>query len=135
MAGMAFESRHLSIFIERATAEVYDYVSNPANLPAWAPGLCTSVEQVDGRWYAESPLGRVAVIFAPGNDFGVLDHEVTVPSGETYYNPVRVIANDDTSELIFTVRRLPDASEADFARDIEAVAADLARLRQLLEQA
>lgn len=35
--------------------------------------------------------------------------------------------------MVFTLRRLPDMTDEEFARDAEAVAADLARLKQLLE--
>jgi hypothetical protein len=40
-------------------------------------------------------MGRVTVTFAPRNDFGVLDHDVTLPSGETVYNPLRVISDGE----------------------------------------
>ncbi|MEV6492133.1 SRPBCC family protein, partial [Actinoplanes sp. NPDC051633] len=96
------ESRHVSTQIDRPVREVYEYASDPANLPAWAPGLTSSIEQVDGRWIAESPLGRVVVAFVPENEFGVLDHDVTLPTGETVHNSFRVIADGDGSEVVFT---------------------------------
>lgn len=84
---MTSESRHLSTVIERPTATVYGYAAEPANLAHWAAGLAsTTVEQVDGQWVADSPMGRVTVTFAARNDFGVLDHVVTLPSGESVYN-------------------------------------------------
>src|SRR5690242_10971434 len=85
------DSRHISAHIERAAKEVYDYASNPSSLPEWASGLGSSIDMIDGRWIAESPMGRVVVAFTPRNEFGVLDHSVTLPSGETVYNPMRVI--------------------------------------------
>lgn len=81
------------------------------------------------------PLGRVTVAFTPRNDLGVLDHDVTLPSGETVHNPVRVIADGTASEVVFTLRRQPGTTDADFERDADAVAADLARLKELLESA
>jgi hypothetical protein len=67
------------------------------------------------------------------NPYGVLDHWVTLESGERFYNPMRVVADGDGCELVFTLRRQPGVSEADFDRDAEAVAADLAAVRRLLE--
>jgi hypothetical protein len=32
--------------------------------------------------------------FVPRNEYGVLDHEVTLPSGESVHNPMRVIADE-----------------------------------------
>ncbi len=45
-------------------------------------------------------MGRVALAFVPRNDFGVLDHDVTLPSGETVYNPMRVIADGTGCEVV-----------------------------------
>ena len=135
MAGpsMAAESRHLGIRIDRPAAEVYDYVSQPANLPRWAAGLGSSIELIDGQWVAESPLGRIVVAMVEQNPYGVLDHWVTLATGERFYNPMRVIADGDGCELVFTLRRQPGVSETDFERDAAAVAADLAAVRRLLE--
>ncbi|WP_225800310.1 SRPBCC family protein [Streptomyces sp. NK15101] len=130
------ESRHLSVHVDRTVDEVYAYASDPANLPAWAHGLGQSIEKVGEEWIADSsPLGRVTVRFVPRNELGVLDHDVTLPSGETFHNPVRVIADGTGSEVVFTLRRQPGTSDGDFERDAETVAADLARLKELLESA
>ncbi|MFI8165106.1 SRPBCC family protein [Streptomyces sp. NPDC085931] len=126
-------SRHLSVFIDRPQREVYDYVGDPAHVPDWAPGLASSLHPVDGRWVGESPMGRIVVDFTPRNDFGVLDHDVTLPSGHTVHNPMRVIADGSGCEVVFTLRRQPWMSDEEFRRDAEAVSADLARLKRLME--
>lgn len=130
---MTRESTHLSVFIARSSADVYAYASQPRNLPAWAAGLSNSIHEANGHWVADSPMGRVTVAFAPVNAFGVLDHDVTLPNGETVYNPVRVIPDGDHSEVIFTLRRRDGMSVDEFRRDAEAVTADLEKLKALLE--
>ena len=130
---MTAESRHLGVRIDRPLAEVYDYACQPANLPEWAAGLGSSIELVEGRWIAESPLGRVVVAMTEPNRYGILDHQVTLANGQRFYNPMRAIADGDGCELVFTLRRQPDTSDADFDADAEAVAADLATLKRLLE--
>jgi hypothetical protein len=129
------DSRHISAHIDRLAQEVYDYASNPSNLPEWAPGLGSSVERIDGQWIVESPMGRVVVAFAPRNEFGVLDHDVTLPSGQTFYNPMRVTVDGTGSEIIFILRRQPGMSDEDFVRDAAAVFADLTKLKRVLERA
>ena len=57
---------------------------------------------------------------------------MTLPSGETVTNPMRVIANEDGCDVIFTVRRRPGMDDAELASDVEAVTKDLATLRSLL---
>jgi hypothetical protein len=132
---MAAGSRHISTHIDRPAQEVYDYASNPSNLPEWAPGLGSSVERVGGQWIVESPMGRVVVAFAARNEFGVLDHDVTLPSGETFYNPVRVTADGTGCEVVFTLRRQPGMTDDDFKRDADAVLADLITLKRVMERA
>ncbi|HET7015719.1 MAG TPA: SRPBCC family protein [Streptosporangiaceae bacterium] len=130
---MTAESKHLSEWIDADVDEVYAYARDPSNLPQWAPGLGSSVEQVDGQWFVETSGGRVGLDFAPLNDYGVLDHDVTLPSGEVIYNPMRVTRNGNGSEIVFALRRLPGMTDEEFARDAAAVAADLARLKQVIE--
>ena len=76
--------------IERPAATVYAFAADPAHLPLWAAGLSGSIEQVDGEWLAQSPMGLVTVRFAPRNDDGVLDHTVVLPDGEAVHNRLRV---------------------------------------------
>ncbi|MGY0006921.1 SRPBCC family protein [Micromonospora sp. I033] len=130
---MSTESRHLSVHVDRPVAEVYAFASDPANLPRWAPGLGSSVVWEDGYWFVETPEGRARLSFAPRNEYGVLDHEVVTPSGETVYVPLRAIADGDGCEVVFTLRRSPGMTGADFERDSGLVSADLARLKAVLE--
>ncbi|WP_184949187.1 SRPBCC family protein [Paractinoplanes abujensis] len=132
---MTTDTAHLAERIDRPVNDVYAYVSNPANVTTWAPGLGSSVEQVDGAWFVDSDgLGRVRVEFAPKNGFGVADHVVTLESGEQFLNPLRVVPYGEGSEIVFSVRRMPGVSDEDFARDTGLVAADLARLKDILEK-
>jgi hypothetical protein len=133
MAAVPSESRQISEWIDRPAADVYDYASDPANLPNWAPGLGDSVENVDGKWFVDTESGRVGFAFVERNPFGVLDHDVTLPSGEVIYNPMRVIPDGDGCEVVFTVRRRPDMTDEDFRRDAGLVQADLTRLKSVLE--
>jgi hypothetical protein len=91
------------------------------------------VENVDGRWFVDTASGRVGFAFVERNTFGVLDHDVTLPSGEVIYNPMRVMRDGDGCEVVFTLRRLPDMTDEDFERDAGLVQADLTRLKHLLE--
>ncbi len=132
---MVFDTVHISTSIERPADDVYAYASNPRNLSSWANGLAhRDAEFVDDVWVIDSPMGRVTVQFAPPNQFGILDHDVTLPSGEVVANPMRVIPNGDGCDVLFTVRRRAGVDEADFSADAEAVAADLATLRSLMQE-
>lgn len=130
---MTSPSTHIGIYVERPAREVYGFASDPANLPRWAAGLASTVEQVDGKWLAETPGGTVVVAFEAPNELGVLDHEVTLPSGEKVYNPMRVIPHGSGCEVVFTLRRRAGMTDDDLAQDAEAVSADLVTLKEILE--
>ena len=127
--------QHISISIGRPPGEVYEFAADPANMPRWAAGLARSEMKKDGdAWVADAPFGRVRVTFAPKNTLGVIDHDVTLESGVTVHNPVRVIPNGDGSEFIFTLFHRAGMSDDQFASDRQAVERDLKTLRDLLER-
>lgn len=129
------DSRHISLLINRPAADVYRYAADPKNLPDWAAGLAVGqlTRQGDG-WAVESPMGRIVVEFTPPNDLGVLDHVVSLPSGEEVFNPFRVIpAGSDWAEVVFTLRPRPQMSDAEVDADAAAIATDLGALKQILE--
>jgi hypothetical protein len=126
-------SRTVSVSIAQSPAKVYEFVSNPAHLPQWAPGFVRSITQRDNSWLAETSLGTVTFKFAEPNIFGVLDHAVTFRSGETFSNPMRVVANGEGSEVLFTVFQHASMSDAEFDKDTRVVLGDLQKLKTLVE--
>lgn len=131
---VTFESQHINVSINRTADQVYEFTSNPENLPRWAEGLSGSIKNVDGDWIANSPMGKVKVKFTDKNKFGILDHEVTLPSGGKVYNPMRVFPNNEGSEVVFTLYHRPEMSDEMFAKDAMAVKRDLKKLKALLER-
>jgi len=131
------ESRHVSIGIEAAPEAVYEFAADPQTWPRWAAGLAEGgLRATPDGWVADSPMGPVRVEFAPPNTFGVLDHLVRLPSGEAVYNPMRVVpsgVNEPRCEVVFTVRRRPGMTDTQFHADADAVGADLATLKRLVE--
>jgi uncharacterized protein YndB with AHSA1/START domain len=126
--------RHVSITIARSPADVYAFASDPRNLPRWAAGLARSEVRPDGdAWIADAPFGKVRVKFVEPNALGVMDHDVTMESGVTVHNPMRVVPNGNGSEFVFTVIRRPGVSDDEFAKDTAAVEKDLKTLKDLLE--
>lgn len=125
-------SYHVSRVIAATPEAVYKFASNLDNLPKWAAGLAVAEVARDGDvLLVESPMGQVRVRFVERNSFGVLDHDVTLPSGTVVTNPVRVLPHPDGAEMVFTVRQI-ELSDSEFARDVEMVASDLDRLAREL---
>jgi hypothetical protein len=110
-------ARHISVSIARPWREVYDFASSPANFPRWADGLD----------------GEAKVEVSPTNDFGVIDHDVVLPDGTKVHVPLRVIANGNGAEVVFTLFQRDGMSDDEMARDAAMVSRDLAGLKALLE--
>jgi len=133
MAAMSV-SRTLSVSIGRHPCKVYEFVSDPENLPKWAKGLGESVKKQGTDWIVDTPQGQMKFNFVEKNIFGVLDHYVTTSSGMEIYVPLRVLANGTGSEIIFTLFRLPDMTDEKYAEDMKLVEQDLQTLKDLLEK-
>lgn len=125
----------VSVSVADDPERVHAYVTDPQNLPEWAPRLALGVTPPHGggdEWTVETTDGPVGLRFVPANPYGVADHRVRLPGGVEVVNPMRVLPNGDGSEVMFTLFRQPGTSDEAFARDRDAVVADLARLAEIL---
>lgn len=111
------EARHLSITIDVPFSRAYAFACEPKNFPRWAEGM----------------TGNAEIQYSPKNEYGVLDHRVRIEGVPEIYVPLRMIANGDGTEVVFTLFRGPGMSDADFERDQAMVKKDLANLKKLLE--
>ena len=131
---MNFASRIVSQTCDASADAVYEFAHRVENLPRWAAGLATRLEQEDGQWFTDTPQGRLRIDMAPRNALRVMDHDVTLPGGLTVHNAFRVTPTGDGSLLSFVVLRMPDATDAEFDRDCTLVATDLRMLATLVER-
>ena len=104
--------------IEPPTLDVYNFISDPKNLPKWASGLDAAVK----------------VRFVERNKYGVLDHFISAGSLPEVYMPMRVFPNGEGAEVLITVFRQPGTSDEKFHEDTQWVLRDLEALKELLEK-
>jgi hypothetical protein len=129
-------SRTLSVSIDNEPGVVFAYVTDPHNLPSWAPGLALDVTPPgpgEREWTVRTADGPAQLRFVDDNPHGVADHWVRLGGAEVL-NPMRVLANGDGAEVLFTLFQPEGVGPADFDRDRAAVQADLERLAQLLDR-
>ena len=127
------EAKIVHITIERNWRDVYTFAARPENMQLWASGLAAGLELDGEDWVAHGALGNSRVRFTPLNDFGVLDHLVTLETGLQVHNALRVVANGDGAEVMFTLLRQPGMSKEQFDSDADWVQKDLIALKELLE--
>jgi hypothetical protein len=127
-------SKTLSVSIKRKPDEVYEFILNPENLPKWAPAFSQSVRKSEAEWIVETPEGPMKIRFVERNKLGVLDHYVSLTTGQEILNPMRVIPNGSGSEVMFTLFQLPHMSDKKFSEDTGLVERDLRTLKNVLEK-
>ncbi len=127
------KSSTLNVSIACPPAIVYEFVSNPENLPNWATAFCKSVRRSADGWLAETPDGPMKIEFVSRNPFGVLDHRVNPSPNVEILVPMRVIPNGSGSEVLFTLLQYPSMSDERFATDCDWVKRDLQTLKTILE--
>lgn len=129
----AMEAKNIHITIERNWCDVYAFAAKPENMPLWASGLAAGLEPDGEDWVVHGALGNVRVRFTPLNDFGVLDHLVTLETGLRVHNALRVVPNGSGAEVMFTLLKQPGMSKEQFDSDADWVQKDLIALKERLE--
>jgi len=128
-------SRTISVSIRRDPKVVYEFILNLENFPRWARSTFQSINQLNGKWVAETAQGSVTIDLTERNNFGILDHFVKLSSGAVIFVPMRVIKNGEGSEAIFTLFQKEDMPDNKFAEDAKSVKQDLNILKNLVEEA
>ena len=129
----AQQNEVVRVAIQAAPQEVVSFLRDMNNWKTWAPWI-RSVSRSSARdWLLETEAGPMKVHFVESHGPGILDHEVTLASGVTVLNSLRVSAIPSGSELVMVVVQQPGASTEAFERDIQAVRDDLARLKKVAE--
>ena len=128
-------SHTISLTIDYPYAEAYRYLANPANYAEWAAVDARTYRPLrDGDWVGNTRLGGVRHFrFTPANTFGVLDHAVFVPGEPLLWTPMRVVPNEEGTDLIFTFFQRPGMTDAAYASAVEWITTDFLTLKSLLE--
>jgi carbon monoxide dehydrogenase subunit G len=122
---------HISILA--APKSVVAFLTDMENWKTWAPWVRSVTRQSDGSWSLDTTDGAMTVQFVEPNSFGILDHRVTLASGMTMHNAMRVVPNGSGSELEMVVMQSPEMSTEQFDQDLQAVTDDFARLKTAAE--
>jgi hypothetical protein len=122
---------HVSILA--SWGDLIAFLVDVHNWKTWAPWIRAVSRSSARDWTLDTDAGPMKVRFAEQNALGVLDHEVTLASGVTVLNSMRVLPNGSGSELVMVVFQSPEASTEQFERDVQAVRDDLARIKTVAE--
>jgi len=128
-------SRTIDIAIARPCEEVYEFLLDPMNFPKWAFTGDVNMRHLGGQdWAVETSVGPRILRLARRNALGVLDHFSMLDADDPPH-PIgmRVIANQDGTELIYTCFQRASVSDSEFDSMVEWITTDLMALKSLLE--
>lgn len=130
-----YNSRTVAIAIDRPVDDVFEFLIEPTNFAKWAfVGYAQMRHLRDRDWVVETSVGQRILRFPARNAYGILDHYALLSDGaEPHPIPMRVVANGDGTELIYTFYQRPGMSEVEWTSLIEWVSTDLMTLKSLLE--
>lgn len=129
-----YNSRILSISIERPVKEVFRFLIEPRNFPQWASLTGHRFEHRGGRdWLADTTQGPRIIRFAEPNNLGILDHAVFAEGEQPVFGPMRVVANEEATLLTYTFFQRPGLSDEKFESTVEWITTDLLTMKTLLE--
>lgn len=128
------KSHTISISIKKDLKTVYEFISNLENLPRWASSTFPSIKEINGEWLIDTPQGQNKVKLTERNNFGILDHYVELPFGVEVFIPMRVVKNNDGSEVMVTVFQTTEMTNEVYEKDLQTVNIDLNKLKTLIEE-
>ncbi len=130
------QAKVITCSVRRNAQDLYEMLWRPEIFTRWASGLSSGSLERDGRgWKAQGPEGPIRITFTEHNGFGVMDHWVDLGNERIVYVPLRIISNEDGSEVMLTLFRQPGMSAEKFAEDEALVKRDLAALQSFAETA
>ena len=129
-----YRSQTITVSIQCPHRQVYEFLVEPLNLPTWASTVGSTIEHLSGNdWASDTETGRLIYRYHPRNEYGILDHAVFRPGETPFTVPMRIVANGDGAEVIYTHFQRPGTSDEAFASEAEWVQADFLTLKTLLE--
>jgi hypothetical protein len=124
-----------TITIHAPPAAVLDLVSDPMELPRWAPAFARSVRPAEGdQWFIDTGEGEVRVRVRVCREHGTVDFLLAgMPPGIEIGAFSRVVPNGDGAEYTFT-RFFPDGMpDVEVAEQRAVAAVELQTVRALCE--
>lgn len=123
-----------TVSIDRPVAEVFAFLADPANWPAWAVVNVKAIEPTDEPdwWLMTTPHGPARLRIRGNAELGLLDHDY-LDEQASWQVPARVVANGTGAEFMITFFQPPAFTDTYFDEQIALVDTELTTLKSILE--
>ncbi|MGP3683224.1 SRPBCC family protein [Streptomyces sp. IBSNAI002] len=123
-----------TVTIDRPVADVFAFLADAANWPAWAIVNIKAIERTGEPdwWLMATPQGPARLRIHGNAELGILDHDY-VDDQASWQVPARVVANGAGAEFMITFFQPPAFTDDFFDEQITLVDTELATLKRILE--
>ncbi|WP_414944522.1 SRPBCC family protein [Amycolatopsis sp. cmx-11-32] len=118
--------------IKATPGVVLDLVSDPRNLPLWAPGAASAVRPDDGAWLVESGGTETRMVVRVSREHGTVDLLIAEDPPQGVFT--RVLPSGEGAEYQFTLLFPERTPEETVARQMTIVETELRAVRTLCEE-
>lgn len=120
-------SRTVSIIVEKKTGDAFDAI---LRLP---PKMMPDAKiTTDGWWSFTGPYGKSKLKFNENKSLGILDHQY-VDEVSSWTVPMRVISNGDFSEVIITLNKPQELTDAQFDQRMAEIGDMVTSMKNIIE--
>lgn len=124
---MVVKSHVISITVNKKPDYVFQILLN------WPSKMCTDAKKGDDGWWSfTTPRGQAKMKFHENDLFRILDHEF-VDDEATWDVPMRVVPNDDGSEVIITLFKPASFSDELFSERMKEMEKMMESMKQIIE--
>ncbi len=126
-----------AVTVRRPFAAVVAYLTDPLRYSEWAIDYFTSpVTEIDEQTYRVTTVaGDRRLRVDVDAERGVIDlYLAPLDSAFSYPLPIRVLTNGDGADVLFTLTREPELSDAEWDSSLLALENELGAIKRLLER-
>lgn len=120
-------SRTITITVKKKTGDVFDAILQSP--PKMMPDAKISN---DGWWSFTGPHGMSRLKFNENKSLGILDHQF-IDEESTWNVPMRVVSNGDFSDVVITLNKPDELTDAQFDRRISEIGDMVVSMKNIIE--
>lgn len=120
-------SRTISITVKKKTGDAFDAILQVP--PKMMPDAQLNN---DGWWSFTGPFGKAKLKFKENKSLGILDHQY-IDKDSTWDVPMRVISNGDFSEVVITLNKPDEISDAQFDERVTEIGELFNAMKNIIE--
>jgi hypothetical protein len=118
--------RTVSLTLNSAREEVYNFLANIENVPHWSPRTCESLRILRGRWYALTNRGELVMHLEADDSSGTIELLAGPVPGNLTPLPIRVTALGPNTTLVqMTFIQAAEQSDERYEQECTARLLDL----------